>query len=188
MKQCTNCNTNKEIAEFYKARRYKDGIYSICKVCSNNKTIDWMKKNEVVLKQTTKDWRIRNKSRQKIYEQRRRLKDPSKTILSDKKKNSASRAKYNIYKSSSIKRNLEFQLSFDEFMTFWQSNCYYCKEIFDSIRIDRLDNNKGYILDNCVPCCWDCNRMKNKYSLNEFRNKIEKLYFNLQQLKTIHKE
>lgn len=41
--------------------------------------------------------------------------------------------------------------------------------------IDRVNNKKGYILSNCVPCCFDCNEMKNNRSLSEFLNHIIKI-------------
>lgn len=42
--------------------------------------------------------------------------------------------------------------------------------------IDRIDSSKDYTLDNCVPCCFICNRIKNKYDLNTFFDKVEKIY------------
>lgn len=38
--------------------------------------------------------------------------------------------------------------------------------------VDRLDSSKGYIKENCVSCCRQCNWMKNDYSKEEFFNKI----------------
>lgn len=37
-----------------------------------------------------------------------------------------------------------------------------------SKRIDIIDNNKGYIVDNIIPCCIVCNRAKGNMSLEEF--------------------
>jgi hypothetical protein len=34
--------------------------------------------------------------------------------------------------------------------------------------IDRKDSNIGYELDNCVPCCHQCNWMKNDYTSEEY--------------------
>lgn len=43
--------------------------------------------------------------------------------------------------------------------------------------IDRLDSNKdiGYTLSNCVPCCGDCNEMKNDKSVEDFIEHIGKI-------------
>lgn len=41
--------------------------------------------------------------------------------------------------------------------------------------VDRIDNNKGYEFNNCVPCCGDCNIAKHKLSLNEFISHARKI-------------
>ena len=35
--------------------------------------------------------------------------------------------------------------------------------------IDRVDNDIGYELSNCLPCCWICNRAKGNMTVAEFR-------------------
>ena len=71
-----------------------------------------------------------------------------------------------------------------------KSNCYYCDGIGDSkfgdynynneiltyTGIDRKDNNKGYIIDNCVSCCKRCNFMKHTLTKFEFIEHINKIY------------
>lgn len=42
--------------------------------------------------------------------------------------------------------------------------------------IDRIDSNLGYILLNCVPCCFMCNRMKTDFRKEEFLDQIEKIH------------
>jgi hypothetical protein len=34
--------------------------------------------------------------------------------------------------------------------------------------IDRIDSNKGYFVENCVPCCSDCNIAKMEKSIEDF--------------------
>jgi hypothetical protein len=60
------------------------------------------------------------------------------------------------------KREKECTLTKEQYFELIQKNCTYCNYYNeDEINgIDRLDNNKGYILDNCVSCCKHCNRMK----------------------------
>jgi hypothetical protein len=69
---------------------------------------------------------------------------------------------YAEYVRSASKRSLEFQLSFEEFKSIVCQPCFYCGTITsgESIGIDRFDNSKGYIVENCRPCCDTCNRMK----------------------------
>ena len=40
--------------------------------------------------------------------------------------------------------------------------------------IDRVDNEKGYLLNNSVPCCWGCNSMKINKSLYEWLDCMER--------------
>lgn len=42
--------------------------------------------------------------------------------------------------------------------------------------VDRLDSNKGYTPDNCVPCCMFCNRMKMHYSVDQFYDNVQSVY------------
>lgn len=42
--------------------------------------------------------------------------------------------------------------------------------------IDRVDNNRGYELDNCVSCCTICNTMKMNYTQEDFFRKIKLIH------------
>ena len=89
------------------------------------------------------------------------------------------------YKRNAKTRNMSFELTFDEFINLTQQNCFYCnckpmqiakvKHGFGEFiynGIDRLDNNKGYILENCVSCCMLHNSMKGELSKDEFLKEI----------------
>ena len=49
--------------------------------------------------------------------------------------------------------------------------------------IDRVNSDLEYTKENCVPCCFDCNKLKSNRDLNEFKEKIEKVYKHLQKQK-----
>lgn len=68
--------------------------------------------------------------------------------------------KYYFYKYSASKRAIEFDLSLEDFMKFWEKPCVYCKSEIETIGLDRIDNQKGYTEKNIVPCCFDCNAIK----------------------------
>lgn len=39
--------------------------------------------------------------------------------------------------------------------------CYYCgAEIRTGVGLDRIDNHKGYLIENCLPCCGFCNSVR----------------------------
>ena len=79
---------------------------------------------------------------------------------------------FNRLKANSGVDNKEFNLTLAEYVSFTeQPLCHYChKELFwvtcytagkpYGHNLDRIDNTKGYSVDNCVPCCGRCNRGK----------------------------
>lgn len=92
-------------------------------------------------------------------------------------KNKISR-RYSTYKNSAKRRGHDFELSLDEFSTFQNKPCHYCGDEIESsgkIGIDRINNNKGYSIENCVPCCEICNRMKLALDLDTWLSKINKI-------------
>jgi hypothetical protein len=52
------------------------------------------------------------------------------------------------------------------------SACYYCGFIptwpTNRVGIDRVKNSQGYLVSNCVPCCFTCNSAKKELSQEEF--------------------
>lgn len=91
------------------------------------------------------------------------------------------KAAFRKYKQSAKQRNLVFDLTLEDHFipgglyTFWQKSCYYCGEGIETVRLDRLDNTKGYILSNVVPCCRICNFMKLELTENQFMNHVLKI-------------
>jgi len=91
---------------------------------------------------------------------------------------------YNRYICSSRKRNIEFSLTKEKFKEITKQNCFYCgaepQHISRKNRefpyhyngIDPVDNNKGYMNINVVPCCGSCNKMKLEMSVDEFKNRV----------------
>lgn len=74
--------------------------------------------------------------------------------------NQTKRGRFSRYKRSAKEKNIEFDLTFEQFITFWQKPCYYCGSPIKTIGLDRVDYNKGYEVKNLVPCCFTCNAMK----------------------------
>ena len=94
-----------------------------------------------------------------------------------------------VYRHGAKNRNKEFNLTFNVFKNLVTKNCHYCDEPpqnkytklgkLKKIKfngIDRLDNKKGYTIDNSVPCCTVCNRMKLDSSVDDFFNKIKRIH------------
>lgn len=99
------------------------------------------------------------------------------------------RARILNYKAAAKKRGHEYKLTEEQFKEITQKDCYYCGAKPNNISyhkqsngtytyngIDRVDNTKGYTMDNVVPCCKDCNGAKGKLTLQEFKDLIERIY------------
>jgi hypothetical protein len=82
---------------------------------------------------------------------------------------------YYDYKKRAHKKELAFEISQDTFNHYTQLPCYLCgKEVSQTHTsgVDRLDNTKGYTIDNIRSCCGICNYTKRDYVYDHF---IEKL-------------
>ena len=94
-------------------------------------------------------------------------------------------------------------ISFDNFISIINEPCYYCGlietdtsmdtkskrivnndiiykpvtgTIYKHNGIDRIDSNKGYVVDNVIPCCKYCNIAKSDMTQKEFYDWIESVY------------
>ena len=124
-------------------------------------------------------------------------------------KEASYRAKASNYISQAKKRKIECTLTYDEIISLLKGNCFYCDDPPSNLYnarsrnrvnkknkvqyavnnaedytilyngIDRLDNNKGYIKDNVVSCCTQCNTAKLTFGLEEFKKWITKVYNHL---------
>ena len=100
------------------------------------------------------------------------------------------RIKYSHFKCNAINRDINFDLTYEQVCKLCSQPCIYCGKK-ESLGIDRIDNSKGYTVDNCVPCCGCCNKMKMDLEPNYFISQIEKIYSRLDIIKcssTISKE
>lgn len=88
--------------------------------------------------------------------------------------------RYGVYKATAKRRNIDFNISRDDFDKLWNKPCHYCGNEIVGIGIDRIDNSVGYNTDNIVPCCSWCNKMKLTFTKEEFIDKCKKIVdFNL---------
>ena len=94
------------------------------------------------------------------------------------------------YKRGAEIRNLEFDLSKEQFKKLTKEPCFYCGDMETMVKrgqgktsgdyyyngIDRVNNDMGYTIENCVASCSLCNFMKHKNSQDIFLNQIRKIY------------
>ena len=72
------------------------------------------------------------------------------------------------FRAGALRRGLPYDLTLDQFMSFWQKSCRYCGDEIETVGLDRVDNSKGYLFSNVVPCCKICNSMKSHMELKDF--------------------
>lgn len=83
---------------------------------------------------------------------------------------------YSNYKSCSKERKKEFNLTKEQFNKIVKQNCYLCGgNNSKGIGIDRFNNDIGYTLDNCKPCCSYCNFMKKNIDYNDFLIQVKNI-------------
>lgn len=97
---------------------------------------------------------------------------------------------YGSYRNKATRKKLPFSLSREITKYLMLKNCFYCDEkpsnvtpappdrkglVFTYNGLDRLDSNKGYDINNVLPCCKYCNRMKSDLTFDEFIQRIMKI-------------
>jgi hypothetical protein len=124
----------------------------------------------------TKQWRKLNpdkykeqhRNRQKLYIRKETPESLERRRTKQAEYGHTTKGRFNCYKSAAKVRSLSFNLTFEQFMTFWQKPCFYCGNAIEKIGIDRVDTKNGYSMDDCVSCCSICNRMKMDHSVEKF--------------------
>lgn len=137
-KTCRGCATEKPASDFWRDASSPDGLQGRCKPCHykicsrthNSYSLKWNKNNRPKINAKRREWRTTPGGR------------------------------YQTYVNSARLRMVEWGLSLEQFVEFWQKPCYYCVSAIRTIGLDRIDNSQGYIAGNVRPCCKTCNRMK----------------------------
>lgn len=109
---------------------------------------------------------------------------------------SALNALYYSYKQTAKRRGFEWIIDKTQFENLSKQLCHYCgakpsqkrysnykkdgtpagNGIYIYNGLDRIDSNKGYIIENVVSCCSRCNYAKNSMSLEEFIQWLKNIY------------
>ena len=99
-----------------------------------------------------------------------------------------------MYFNNARSRGIDISLSRIEMEKIMSLSCFYCgrppyKKIekknfygyFIYTGIDRMNPRMGYISSNVVPCCEQCNYLKNNYDYFDFLDIISRIFNNLNQ-------
>lgn len=91
------------------------------------------------------------------------------------------------YQKGAKSRNLDFELSYEEFKDLIFKKCVYCGSEGDNNYkkqkkygivyngIDRIDSNIGYVKGNVVTCCTICNHGKSDFKYDDWVDHLKRL-------------
>ena len=85
------------------------------------------------------------------------------------------KGRFIVYRNRAKHRKIAFDLTLEIFNEYWQKPCYYCGNKIDTIGLDRINNDIGYLEDNIVSCCRECNIMKRAMTQKHFINQCKKI-------------
>jgi hypothetical protein len=106
--------------------------------------------------------------------------------------------RFSAYKSNAKKDSREFNLSLTEFDSITKQVCHYCGQQdtftrgdtrgyrkqrepvisapFYRVGVDRIDSSQGYNINNVVPCCRMCNKMKMEWDIHVWTEQVRRIY------------
>ena len=144
-KKCSKCKVEHSIDKFHKDKIQKSGYHPWCRSCRRKNRIKWSDNNREL--------------------HLKRLIDYSQTL----------KGRLVSIKTCAKRRGYEFHVTLEEYEKhIWNKPCNYCGGKTQN-GIDRVDNSIGYKIENCVPCCKDCNKMKLTFSVDNFLLHIQKI-------------
>ena len=169
--KCMECLEKDRIKDNLKRHNVKECIIQadegkkICSICCIQYDISEYKGKKIETK-SCKKCRDQNKKQDKLRDKTHR------NLIAKININQSFRS----YIKEAKRRNIDFQLSKEDFMNIVKKNCYYCCDMNEEKKfngIDRIDSSKGYLLENCISCCTLCNYYKNKHSISLFMKRVE---------------
>lgn len=148
IKKCSHCGLEKPLLDFFRGKGSKDGRRAQCKVCSKRYTI-------------TEERKVYERKYGRVYD-----KSPI--------------GKYRTLKSSAKKRGVELSISLEEYTNLLNNGkCHYADCSLEGLQgssLNRIDNSKGYSIDNVKLCCGICNFIMNKFTKEQLKKRLLKIY------------
>lgn len=153
LKTCRTCGIEKATSEYHKDSGKKLGIRNECKSCA---------------KQTSHSYYLKNTNR--ITD---RVSKYSKSYIPRHSRKIDSKLR-NLFVKARARKNKEFNILEDSLIELWdkqQGLCAYTKlpmlatsNQFNTVSLDRIDSNIGYVVGNIQLVCTAVNKMKQEYS------------------------
>jgi hypothetical protein len=182
--RCTKCAEFKNPDLF--AYVHNNKLTGQCKQCKAISDKNWVQNNQERHSNRCKEWYKNNKEHVKQYsidniEAKRRSGRKYAKRNREKFRKDAYRdsKRFNHTKCSARERNVEFLLTYEEFIKISTQPCYYCNNELcgnkptTGSHLDRIDNTKGYTTNNVISCGYICNSIRmDKLTVEETKNGI----------------
>lgn len=159
-KECTKCFRDLPNTKEFFYVHSSGGLRPDCKKCHKEYQLKKYENNKFKYRKEHREYWQQNKNKL------------------NKKRRETPKGIFNRYKDAATNRNISFELSFDQFLVYWQQPCFYCADSIETCGIDRMENLKGYQVENCIACCKKCNIMKNSMSVREWILHMKKIINN----------
>jgi len=126
--------------------------------------------NAEKIKMQKKQYRAENAEKLKMQQKQYRAENAEKLKMQNKHYFRTINGKYSALISSAKRRGIHVSLSKQEYeLLVTNQNCYYCNGALSEAghSLDRVDSDRGYTIDNVVPCCARCNMILGDMSKTE---------------------
>ena len=136
---------------------YREKILNLRKEyrAKNKETIQSRKREYSKTERAKKASRARNKKHYIKNQQKHKDRIKQMAVLPQRQ--------FTYIKRRAKRDNIGFDITLDDFVRIRSAGvCFYCKKELSTTapNIDRLNSVRGYSLENCVPCCLECNLVK----------------------------
>ena len=156
-KVCRDCGIEKTLGEYHKDIQKKYGVRNVCKECAKKISYEYYLKHAEKIKAKVSVYR--------------------KSYVPRFKRDIESRLR-SLYTKAKNRKNKDFNLQESDMLDTWGKQnglCAYTKlpliataNQFNTVSLDRIDSNNGYISDNIQFVCAAVNKMKQEYSEEMF--------------------
>lgn len=153
MKKCIKCGIIKDKKEFYKNKKMKDGLLSICKKCSIKYALNWIDNHKEQRTIYSRLWSRENNESVNQTKRKYRLKNRIKVLQRAEKyrRDNRLKCKARSYLNNAI-RDKKLQRP---------DTCELCNKIVGQANI-RADHYKGYDMSNWFNVQWICIKCDSK--------------------------